>query len=79
MSHAVVTAMEASLRQQGISVQLSPQKLVELGRMLDRAQPEGGEYIKTIINAAQAFGMPVDKLGRGSAKARANVGKAMRQ
>lgn len=77
VSHAVVTAMEAYLRQQGTPVQLSPQKLVNLGRVLDAdIGPDGGEYIITIVNAAQAFGVPVDKLERGSAKARANVGKA---
>jgi hypothetical protein len=77
VSHAVVTAMEASLRRQGTPVQLSPQKLVELGRVLDSdIGPSGGEYGKTIVNAAQAFGVPVVRLQFGSAQARANVGKA---
>ena len=76
VSYAVVTAMEASLRRQGTPVRLSPQKLVDLGKVLDNIGPESGEYVKTIVNAAEAFGVPVDRLERGSAKARANVGKA---
>lgn len=75
VSFAVVTAMEASLRRQGTPAQLSPQKLVELGQMLDDMEPDTGENVKTIVNAAQAFGLPVVRMERGSREVRANVGK----
>jgi Caspase domain len=75
VSYAVVNAMHASLRWQGTPAQLSPQKLVELGRVLnpDIAQ-SGGELVSTIINAAQAFGVPVEKLEARNKQARASAG-----
>jgi uncharacterized caspase-like protein len=46
VSFAVVAAMEASLRRQGTPAVLSPQKLVELGRVLDSGlSADGGEYV----------------------------------
>ncbi len=77
VSDAMVMAMEASLMMQGTPARLSPEKLIELGRVLDSDKAKwGGEFLMTIINAAQAFGVPVIKLEGGSDKARANVGLA---
>jgi uncharacterized caspase-like protein len=77
VSYAVVNAMHASLRWQGTPARLSAQKLVELGRVLNPdIGPDSGELMITIINAAQAFGVPVEKLEGRSKRARANAGSA---